>query len=138
MTDSATELIEDIYREGDIDIIFFGQLLCDVSGKQVDIGEAISYCKLPEQRVADAIRLVDFLVARGDFYIQRSHRHEDGMFSYLPFRSGMPEFEAFVWQQFANEGVDGIGLIWTTSIVKILPGRRPPDIPDHIAALVSG
>lgn len=134
----ATELIEDIYREADVDIIFFQQLLGYVSARQIEMFEEVSYGKLPKQRMIDAIKLADFLVSGGDFYVQRGHRHPDGSFSYIRFENGMPEFEAFVWQQFADEGIDDVNLELTTSFVKILPGERPPIVPTDIIALVSG
>ena len=138
VADYAAETIEEIYQEGEIDIVFFGQLLCYVGARQLGDGESVLYDKTPDQCMKDAVELAEFLISTGDFYAHRGKRHEDGSFSYLPFLNGFSEFTEFVWQQFRGQWIDDFDLFITTSLVKILPGKKPPVVPEEIAALISG
>lgn len=138
MNSYADDIIGEIYHEGDIDIVFFGQLLAYVSFRCDIDDDLVASPKLPDRRVYDALSLAAYLISNGDFRAQRGHRNTDDTFCYLPFDYGFDEFSDFIRKQYLDGGIDGIDLQYTTSLVKILPGRKVSAVPDEIAALFIG
>ncbi|MFS8057227.1 hypothetical protein QD357_31180 [Rhizobium sp. BR 317] len=128
----AYETIRYIYREGDIDLIFFGQILGMVSNDPDDA----PLNKAPEQRIADAISLVEFLVSTGDFYVGRTSKGSNGKYADIPF-AGISEFKEMVGNIFLNEGLDGDNLITCSWIRKLTIGSKPPAIPNRVVELFS-
>ncbi|NTJ02366.1 hypothetical protein G6K93_18490 [Agrobacterium rhizogenes] len=124
----ALDTIGFIYREGDIDLIFFGHILGMVSNDAEDL----PLNKTPARRVADAISLVEFLVSTGDFYVGHTIRGAEGKYTDVPFPRGISEFKEIINDIFLEEGLDGDNLIVSSWIRKLNIGSEPPVIPNRI------
>lgn len=133
MADHANETVKYIYQEGDIDLIFFGHILSMVSADAEDI----PLKKNPERRLSDAIKLVDFLVSSGDFYVGRTVMQQDGTYSDVPFENGFQDFLGAVNETFSQKGIDDIDLLTGSWIKKTQVGRDAPPISSEISSLFS-
>jgi len=129
----ANDIVNYLYEEGDIDLTYFGHILGMVSADQDDI----PFDKTPEQRLADAITLVEFLVCSGDFYIGHTLGKEDGKYIDAPLSGGLEQFKIEAMDFFEREGIDSDNLIIFSWVKKVNIGKKPQDIPERIVALFS-
>ncbi|MBB3457258.1 hypothetical protein FHT86_005576 [Rhizobium sp. BK313] len=127
----ANDIVNYLYDEGDIDLTFFGHILGMVSADENDV----SFEKSAEQRLSDAITLVDFLVSSGDFYVGQTMGKQDGKYIDVPLSGGLEEFRNEAMDIFAKEGIDGDNLIVFSWIKKKKIGKKAPPLPGHIIDL---
>lgn len=133
----AAATISDFFAEGDIDRIFFGQLLLAVSGRYGDEDVTLkSVCKPPMVALNDAIGLAAFLCRDGVFAYGHSERWNDDSFHYIEGIS-QEEFASLGLQQYEqNADRDDVDLFFRTWLIKREKGRSPPvHIPEKIALL---
>lgn len=133
----AAAAISDFFAEGDIDRIFFGQLLLAVSGRSGDEDVTLkSVCKPPKVVLNDALALAAFLCRDEVFAYGHSERRDDDSFHYIEGIS-QQAFASLGLQQFErNADLDDVNLFYKTWLIKQEIGSPPPiHIPEEIALL---
>ncbi|RXZ36329.1 hypothetical protein D9O50_07255 [Oxalobacteraceae bacterium CAVE-383] len=132
MTNSeyAVDMLNYFYEEGDRDLIFFGQILGAVSYDDEDR----LFDKTPEQRMTDAIKLVNYLISLGDFDVGRTIE-QDGTCTYSFYKNGFQEFCVAANEMFSKNGIDNINLHAEIWLKKIHVGLPAPTIPNDIVKL---
>jgi hypothetical protein len=129
----ANDIVNYLYAEGDIDLTYFGHILGMVSANENDI----AFDKSAEQRLMDAITLVEFLVSSGDFYIGHTLGKQDGKYVDAALSGGLEQFKSEAMDIFEKEGIDSDSLIIFSWIKKINIGKKAPSIPERIIELFS-
>ncbi|MDR2153545.1 MAG: hypothetical protein LBE78_00755 [Burkholderiaceae bacterium] len=130
-TQYTIDLFDDLYSEGDIDIIFFAQILGMVSYGKDDF----KFNKSSEKRMADALKLVDYLVSLGDFNVGKTLKMPDGTFAYNTYKEGFSEFYADANKIYSKNGIDDIDLMCSLWLKKLHIGQSAPIIPNEIMKL---
>jgi hypothetical protein len=133
MTNSqyAFDMLDYLYEEGDRDLIFFGQILGMVSYDRND--NLVD--KSPEKRIADAIKLVEYLISDGGFEAGQTVKRQDGTFVYDLYQGGLREFCMHVNEMYAQYGIDGVDLNSAIWLKKSQPGRPESTVPPEIIEL---
>lgn len=127
----AMEMFDDLYGEGDRDIVFFGHILGMVTYDQDDVALG----KRPAKRLEDAITLVSYLVSEKDFPIGCAQEGMNGEVFYVPFERGLEGFKKCVTEIFEEKGIDHINLFVGTYLQKTHLTPAPKSLPDFIVDL---
>lgn len=133
MTDPqyAIDMLDYLYEEGDRDLIFFGQILGVVSYDRNDR----LFDKTPERRIADAIKLVDYLISSGDFKAGQTQKQQDGSYTHIFFQNELHEFGMNANVMFSQNGIDDVDLNSGIWLKKVRIGQSVSAIPNEILAL---
>ncbi|EJJ31135.1 hypothetical protein [Rhizobium sp. CF142] len=125
----AKDVVDDIYDEGDRDIIFFGHILSFVTYDKDDK----PYDKSPDEVYNDAKELSKFLISNGDFSPGLSVRQPDGSFKNVLFEGGFDEFNTYLNNVLSEGGIDCIDLIAGPWLMKNNIGESAPIVPGYVA-----
>lgn len=127
------KMLQYIYNEGDIDIIFFGQIIGVVSFDENDL----SFGKAPLKRLADGLALVNYLVSIGDFFLGENRRLAGGGIVCEICSDGFQRFSELANSFFLRGGIDDVDLNSGIWLKKNQVGKLPPRVPLEIDALFS-
>ena len=122
--------VDDIYAEGDIDLLFFGFIVGYVSHDANDH----SFGKFDGQIFEDTAKLIEYLVATGDFVAGRMRETEDGV-KFTSYTNGFVEFESVARQCMHDSGLRCEALYWELALRKVHIGKAAPPIPEVIGKL---
>jgi hypothetical protein len=127
------KMLQYIYGEGDVDIIFFGQIIGVVSYDENDF----PFGKTPSKRFDDGIALVNYLVSIGDFFLGENRKIDgDGVIGEI-CSGGFQRFFEVANSFFLRGGIDDVDLNSGIWLKKAQVGKLPPQVPLEIDALFS-
>lgn len=131
---SVEEIVDEIYSEGEIDIIFFAYLVGYVNFDEEDN----SFEKSDVEIVEGVLHLVKYLVSEGDFEVGRMTNFEERVV-FAPYAGGYKEFSSEVERLLVEEGLRCDALTWELAVKKVKIGTPAPDPRDYAqhALLVS-
>jgi hypothetical protein len=118
---TTQDQLDDLYLEGDIDILFFSF----ISGPIAYDENNISYGKSDLEILNDTLSLIKFLVQTGDFEVGRMTSGINGV-EFLPYPNGFVDFAAGVNKAFEDGGLRCEALLWEFALVKVRKGSSAP------------
>ena len=127
----ASDVLDYFYEEGDRDLIYFGDIIGEVSYDANDV----KFAKTDEQRFMDACRLVRYLTDSHDFDVGTNLELHGEVMEYVPFIGGYEEFFAIASRLFSEKGIDDMELDFAGWLRKKKKGKPAPPATDDIAKL---
>ena len=119
---SVEEIVDEIYSEGEIDVIFFAYLVGYVNFDEEDN----SFEKSDVEIVEGVLHLVKYLVSEGDFEVGRMTNFEERVV-FAPYADGYKEFSSEVERLLVEEGLRCDALTWELAVKKAKLGTPAPD-----------
>ena len=131
---NVENILNEIYSEGEIDVIFFAYLAGYVEFDEKDN----SFEKGDAEIVEDVLHLVKYLVSQGDFEVGRMTNFEERVVL-VAYADGYKEFSSEVERLLLEEGLRCDALTWELAVKKVKIGTPAPDPRDYAqyALLVS-
>ena len=127
----AQSYINDIYSEGDIDLLFFGFITGFVNYDENDQ----CYGKSDLKCFQDTLTLIRYLVDEGDFSVGYMGE-KDGQVGFIAYENDFKEFELAANTSMQNNGLHCDALLWGFAIRKMRIGKRAPSVREDIANLM--
>lgn len=121
----ALEAMDYFYADGDVDYIFYWQLLGEVTYHTTSSGDDVLLEKTDEQRKIDSLLLASYLISTDDFSAGSTTQSLDNTFNYELMQGGFNEFRKYVSEKVVSDGLDGDWHyeIW---LKKTSIGKPPP------------
>ena len=119
---NVENILNEIYSEGEIDVIFFAYLAGYVEFDEKDN----SFEKGDAEIVEDVLHLVKYLVSEGDFEVGRMASFEERVV-FVAYAEGYKEFSSEVERLLVEEGLRCDALTWELAVKKAKLGTPAPD-----------
>ncbi len=116
------EIIDEIYSEGESDVIFFAYLVGYVEFDEKDN----SFEKSDGEIAEGVLHLVKYLVSEGDFEVGRMTNFEERIV-FAPYAGGYKEFSSEVERLLVEEGLRCDALTWELAVRKVKVGSPSPN-----------
>lgn len=131
--EAAAQSLENIYNQGDIDWISFGEILGEVSYAEQDI----SYGKSNEQRITDALSLIEFLCLNDDFEVGTLVAM-NGKTVFSKISDDSSQFRDVVVSLAKQRGLDSVDVNFKFWLNKRSKGMLAPRPTPEVACLFKG
>jgi hypothetical protein len=121
----AGEMLDYLYNDGDIDIIFFGQILGVVSYDDEDK----PFAKSKKQRLDDAIKLAVYLLESNDFSMGEMIKPKTGLSYFSPYTFEKRSPQTIFQEKFSNcEDIDDLNKTIEIVFKKNIKNKPAPKI----------
>ncbi|WP_088750029.1 hypothetical protein [Herbaspirillum robiniae] len=127
----ALEMIDGLYEEGDVDLIFFSQIIGIVS---YDVNDH-PFDKSDKKRMADALLLLRYLISNGDFFAGETVFLPEDKCEYRAYGGTLNDFCESLAMFFEKNGIDDIELKTKFWLRKIKIGKKMGCVPEEIQRL---
>ncbi|QWK80659.1 hypothetical protein [Ochrobactrum sp. BTU1] len=127
------DVIDSFYEEGEIDYIFFAQIIAAVSYDENDI----DLSKSVGRKLSDVRILLDYIVGNGDFKLGKSITNCDGSVEYIELDSNIDDFLKELRVSINEHGIDSIDVNYGFWIRKVKGRVADCPIPKIIKTIFS-
>ena len=128
---NAQDFLNDLYDEGDRDILFFDFIAGSVAYDLDDV----PYEKSALQVFNEILAIAEYLLSTGDFSAG-CMTNKDGVVELVIYDDGIQGFANDAREFFKTQGPRGDGLSWRLTLKKINIGKPAPVAPEFLQALV--
>lgn len=125
----AKNLIDDIYLDGDRDVIFLEYIVGWIAFDEKDAPVK----KTTRQLVSDVIGLIDFLISQGDFELVQVFPDSDDVVRHKRVDWSPSEIESFVYRIILKKEDE-----FNFMLRKIRQGSFSPPLPENIVEIFKG